>query len=240
MRAVSFVSVTQQFNTTTSMGRLTLNVLLSFAQFEREVTASVFATRSPPRRRRACGWAVCAARLSVEDRKLLVDQPEAATVRWLFDRYLELGSVRALVEEAKAKGLTGRASRRSNGEVQVTHPFGRGNLYHLLSNPIYVGRIRHRDQIYDGEHEAIIPIDLFERVQQLLANQAPARRSTTNQSEPHLLTGIVFDEAGERLRPVHANKKGTRYRYYVSRQLVDASPQWSRWLAPSLHASLNL
>ena len=82
--------------------------------------------------------------------------------------------------------------------------------------------IRHRDQIYDGEHQAIIPIDLFERVQQLLANQAPARRSTTNQSEPHLLTGIVFDEAGERLRPVHANKKGTRYRYYVSRQLVDA------------------
>ena len=220
---VSFVSVTQQFNTTTSMGRLTLNVLLSFAQFEREVTAERIRDKIAASKKKGM-WmgGVVPLGYRVEDRKLLVDEPEAATVRWLFDRYLELGSVRALVEEAKAKGLTGRASRRSNGEVQVTHPFGRGNLYHLLSNPIYVGRIRHRDQIYDGEHQAIIPIDLFERVQQLLANQAPARQSATNQSEPHLLTGIVFDEAGERLRPVHANKKGTRYRYYVSRQLVDA------------------
>ena len=117
--------------------------------------------------------------------------------------------------------MTGRASRRSDGEIQVTHPFGRGNLYHLLSNPIYVGRIRHRDQTYDGEHQPIIPIDLFERVQQQLDNKSPARQSATNRSEPHLLTGIVFDEAGERLRPVHANKKGIRYRYYVSKQLVD-------------------
>lgn len=220
---VSFVSVTQQFNTTTSMGRLTLNVLLSFAQFEREVTAERIRDKIAASKKKGM-WmgGVVPLGYRVEDRKLLIDQTEVATVRWLFDRYLELRSVRALVEEAKAKGLVGRASRRSDGKVKVTHPFGRGNLYHLLSNPIYVGRIRHRDQIYHGEHQAIISIDLFEQVQQVLANQAPARQRPTNQSEPHLLTGILFDEAGERLTPVHANKKGTRYRYYVSRQLADA------------------
>ena len=100
-------------------------------------------------------------------------------------------------------------------------PFGRGNLYHLLSNPIYVGKIRHRDQLYAGEHQPIVDADLFERAQALLATQAPARRSPRNTEGQHLLTGLVFDEAGVRLRSVHANKQGQRYRYYVSKHMIE-------------------
>ena len=103
----------------------------------------------------------------------------------------------------------------------TTRPFGRGNLYHLLSNVIYVGNIRHRDKIYVGEHVAIIDRKLFDEVQQLLKAQAPDRRSPSNQADGHLLTGILYDETGEKLRAVHANKKGVRYRYYVSRKLVE-------------------
>ena len=219
---VSFVSVTQQFNTTTSMGRLTLNVLLSFAQFEREVTAERIRDKIAASKKKGM-WmgGVVPLGYRVENRKLLINEPEAATVRRLFDRYLELRSVRALAEEASSQGLASRASRRRNGTLQATRPFGRGNLYHLLSNPIYIGKIRHRDRVYDGAHEAIIPAEMFDKVQVLLAEQAPERASATNTTEPHLLTGLLFDESGERLRPVHANKKGRRYRYYVSGRFVD-------------------
>lgn len=220
---VSFVSVTQQFNTTTSMGRLTLNVLLSFAQFEREVTAERIRDKIAASKKKGM-WmgGVVPLGYRVENRKLLVDESEAATVRWLFGRYLELRSVSALVDEAKAKGHTGRASRRRDGSIATTHPFGRGNLYHLLSSPIYIGKIRHRDDIHDGEHEPIVASDVFERVQKMLAEQAAKRRSRTNVAGSHLLTGMVFDETGSLLRAVHATKQGKRYCYYVSKQLVEA------------------
>ena len=155
----------------------------------------------------------------VESRKLLIEPTEAQTVRRLFERYLALGSVRALAEEAEATELRGRMTKGS-ASTQVGKPFGRGNLYHLLSNPIYIGKIRHRDLIHDGEHQPIIDTDIFARVQALLAEQAPARSSPENQTDVHLLTGLVYDDTGDRLSPAHATKNGKRYRYYVSNRLV--------------------
>ncbi|MEW9808816.1 recombinase family protein, partial [Mesorhizobium sp. ZMM04-5] len=151
----SFVSVTQQFNTTTSMGRLTLNVLLSFAQFEREVTAERIRDKIAASKKKGM-WmgGVVPLGYRVENRKLLVHADEAKTVRWLFKTYLELKSVRALVDKAASHGHFGRKSIRKDGSTVLTRPFGRGNLYHLLSNVIYVGSIRHRDRIYNGEHDA--------------------------------------------------------------------------------------
>jgi DNA invertase Pin-like site-specific DNA recombinase len=219
---VSFVSVTQQFNTTTSMGRLTLNVLLSFAQFEREVTAERIRDKIAASKAKGM-WmgGVVPLGYRAENRKLVVNDDEADIVRHLFARYLDLKSVRALSEAARAEGLTGRAQRRRNGAIIATMPFGRGNLYHLLSNPIYVGKIRHKDTLHDGEHQAIIAQEVFDQTQALLATQAPVRRNTTNGRQAHLLTGLLVDEAGQSLRSVHANKQGVRYCYYVSRQLVE-------------------
>ncbi|ESY78214.1 resolvase [Mesorhizobium sp. LNHC221B00] len=220
--SVSFVSVTQQFNTTTSMGRLTLNVLLSFAQFEREVTAERIRDKIAASKKKGM-WmgGVVPLGYRVEYRKLVIDETEAQTVRHLFDRYLALKSVRDLVDEVAADGLSKRTRQREDGSVAVTMPFGRGNLYHLLSNPIYIGKIRHKEQVYDGEHERIVTSATFEAVQTLLVSQAPRRRSQANVTQAHLLTGLLFDEAGEKLRSVHANKQGVRYRYYVSKQFVD-------------------
>jgi len=220
--AVSFVSVTQQFNTTTSMGRLTLNVLLSFAQFEREVTAERIRDKIAASKKKGM-WmgGVVPLGYRVEHRKLVIDDAEAKIVRHLFDRYLVLKSVRDLADEAARDGLVTRTRERQDGSVAVTTPFGRGNLYHLLSNPIYIGKIKHKDQIHDGEHEPIIAGPVFDKAQALLSSQAPRRRSTSNVTQPHLLTGLLFDEHGEKLRSVHANKCGVRYRYYVSKQFVD-------------------
>ncbi len=218
---VSFVSVTQAFNTTTSMGRLTLNVLLSFAQFEREVTAERIRDKIAASKKKGM-WMGGNVPLGYEarDRKLIINEQEAATVRFLFERYLQLGSVRLLSEEAQEANLTIRRTRRRNGSVYITRPFGRGNLYHLLSNPIYVGKVRHGEKVYDGEHEAIIAEDQFYRVQKLLADKAPRRSHATNNPDTHLLTGLIFDETGDRLSPTHARKQGVRYRYYVSQRLI--------------------
>ena len=218
----SFVSVTQQFNTTTSMGRLTLNVLLSFAQFEREVTAERIRDKIAASKKKGM-WmgGVVPLGYRVEDRKLLVDDEEAGTVRYLFNRYIELKSVRLLVEDARSRGLKRRLAKQRDGTIRETRPFGRGNLYHLLSNPIYIGKIRHREQVYEGEHEAIIATDLFDKVQALLAEGSPKRMSSFNCRGIHLLTGLLYDEHGNRLRATHANKKGIRYQYYVSGHLID-------------------
>lgn len=158
---------------------------------------------------------------AVVKKKLGLTLVKAKTVRWLFERYLQLKSVRALFDEAASHGHSGRTIKRRDGSSMTTRPFGRGNLYHLLSNVIYGGSIRHRDRIYDGEHEAIIDSGMFEEVQRLLKAQAPTRKSSANQHDGHLLTDILYDEAGQKLRAVHANKQGVRYRYYVSRKLVE-------------------
>lgn len=235
----SFVSVTQQFNTTTSMGRLTLNVLLSFAQFEREVTAERIRDKIAASKQKGM-WMGGGVPLGyrAENRKLRIDEREAVIVRYLFERYLELRSVKALMADATARGFPVRRPRDgeddsqdgsqvdaesspSNASRAGTRRFGRGQLYHVLSNPIYIGKVRHREKIYDGEHEAIIDLETFARVQSLLAEQAPRRQSDTNSTDLHLLTGILFDEDGNRLSPVHTRKGSIRYRYYVSKPPQD-------------------
>jgi DNA invertase Pin-like site-specific DNA recombinase len=224
---VSFVSVTQQFNTTSSMGRLTLNVLLSFAQFEREVTAERIRDKIAASKKKGMwmgGHVPIGYR--VADRKLIVDDASADRVRHLFRRYVELGSVTALTREINGFCQTDDAALRP---TLPSRRVSRGQLYHLLSNPIYIGKIRHRDQTYDGEHRGIIEPPMFEQVQNLLADKAPERRSRSNRSDVHLLTGLVFDETGDRLSPTYANNHGRRYRYYISHRLKTGAAKEGGW-----------
>jgi site-specific DNA recombinase len=220
---VSFVSVTQQFNTTSSMGRLTLNVLLSFAQFEREVTAERIRDKIAASKQKGL-WMGGLPPLGydVRDKQLVVNAAEAEAVREVFRLYLEIGSVRRLKEELDRRGMVTKRRRQAAGEEVGGKPFSRGHLYALLSNPLYVGKVRHLGVHYAGRHEPIVDDATFAAAQARLATQAPSRRTTTNQSGPHLLTGLLFDESGDRLSPTHAVKKGRHYRYYVSHRLIAA------------------
>lgn len=210
---VSFVSVTQQFNTTTSMGRLTLNVLLSFAQFEREVTAERIRDKIAASRKKGMwmGGTIPLGYRAV-DKKLVVNEAAAAIVRSIFQRYLELKSVLALAEELNQNKTVGEAN-------PLRARVSRGRLYHLLSNPVYIGQARHRDTCYEGTHQPIVDAELFASVQALLKEQGPKRRSRSNAADLHLLTGVIFDETGDRLSPAYANNHGKRYRYYISNRL---------------------
>jgi site-specific DNA recombinase len=218
---VSFVSVTQQFNTTTSMGRLTLNVLLSFAQFEREVTGERIRDKIAASKKKGM-WMGGLPPLGydVYERKLVVNQDEAQTVRHIYGRYAELGSVRLLQRELEAQGIvsklrTGRGGRRYGGK-----PLARGALYLMLQNRIYLGEIVHKQQSYPGQHEAIIAPELWQRVQQRLAQNRVERKMSHGVTTPNLLMGLVYDGQGHRMTPTHAVKNGRRYRYYVSRPLI--------------------
>ena len=208
---VSFVAVTQQFNTTSSMGRLTLNILLSFAQFEREVTGERIRDKIAASKRKGM-WMGGNVPLGydVTERKLVVNEPEAETVRAIYQRYLDLGCVRRLKESLDRQGI-----RSKTGQS-----FARGAIYALLANPLYVGEIRHKDLRHPGQHEAIIDRALWDEVQQRLADNRPDREDRSGKVEASPLAGKLFDEAGERLSPSHAVKNSRRYRYYVSRPLV--------------------
>jgi DNA invertase Pin-like site-specific DNA recombinase len=223
-KGASFVSVTQQFNTTTSMGRLTLNVLLSFAQFEREVTGERIRDKIAASKRKGL-WMGGMPPLgyAVQDRKLMVVENEAETVRHIFRRYAALGSVRLLQDELAVQGIrskswVSRSDRRWGGR-----PLARGALYSMLQNRIYRGEIVHKDQHYPGEHPAIIDERLWNEVQARLAANAQARRDGHTYKSPSLLAGLLFDAAGHRMTPTHAVKNGARYRYYVSRPLIASS-----------------
>ena len=220
-RSVSFVSVTQQFNTTTSMGRLTLNMLLSFAQFEREVTGERIRDKIAASKKKGM-WMGGRPPLGydVQDKKLVVNPDEAETVRTLFRLYLELGTVKKLVEESGHLGLVTKRRIRSGGQETGGQPFTRGHLYQLLTNPIYVGEVAHKGVTYPGQHNGIIERQTFDAVRCRLNGNAAERRSATNAKAPSLLTGLVYDEMGDRLCPTHANKKGRRYRYYISKRLM--------------------
>ena len=220
---VSFVSVTQQFNTTSSMGRLTLNVLLSFAQFEREVTAERIRDKIAASKQKGL-WMGGLPPLGydVRDKQLVVNAAEAEVVREVFRLYLEIGSVRRLKEELDRRGMVTKRRCQAAGEEVGGKPFSRGHLYALLSNPLYVGKVRHRGVHYAGRQDPIVDDATFMAAQARLATQAPSRRVATNQPSPHLLTGLLFDESGDRLSPTHAVKEGRRYRYYVSHRLIAA------------------
>ncbi|MGV6872596.1 recombinase family protein [Pseudochelatococcus sp. B33] len=219
---VSFVSVTQQFNTTTSMGRLTLNVLLSFAQFEREVTAERIRDKIAASRRKGI-WMGGTVPLGyrVENRKLIVDEGGAEKVRHLFSRYLELGSVVELAKEVDGQG----------DKLAPQHaPMSRGRLHRLLSNPVYIGKARYHGEVYEGEHEGIIDPAMFEAAQPLLADKSRKRKYRSYSLDIHLLTGLVVDDTGDGLGPTHAYNHGKRYRYYVSRRLRhDPSSKEGSW-----------
>ena len=216
-QGASFVSVTQQFNTTTSMGRLTLNVLLSFAQFEREVTGERIRDKIAASKKKGM-WMGGNSPLGydVRDRKLVVSAPEAELVRHIFIRYADLGSVRELKADLDRDGIVSKVRTSKTGNVSGGKSLSRGAIYKMLSNRIYVGEIVHKDKSYPGEHDAIVSSDLWERVQTQLNDNAVERRAGTNAKDPSLLTELVFDDTGNPLTPSHANKRGVRYRYYIS------------------------
>jgi site-specific DNA recombinase len=198
-QGVSFVSITQQFNTTTSMGRLTLNMLLSFAQFEREVTGERIRDKIAASKRKGM-WMGGNPPLGydINDRKLIVNPAEAGQVRHIFRRYLALGSVRRLAEELRcdkiiSKRLTSAAGRTSGGTTLV-----RGALYLMLQNPIYRGQIVHKHACYPGEHAAILDEDLWSAVAERLASNQHDRDNSTFAESPSLLAGLLHDASGDR------------------------------------------
>ena len=223
-RDISFVSVTQQFNTSSSMGRLTLNVLLSFAQFEREVTAERIRDKIASSKRKGM-WMGGNPPLGYDnvDKQLVVNAAEAQAVRRLFEAYLVQGCVRKVIEITDAEGLT--TKKRSNG--RGGNPLTRGPLYCILTNPIYAGYVRYGKELYEGVHDAIIDRNTWEAVQGNL--KAAAQRSGATTSKQHPLTGKVFAD-GERLTPTHSKKGGRRYRYYITKhtEAGDAA-KISRW-----------
>jgi len=219
---VSFVSVTQAFNTTTSMGRLTLNVLLSFAQFEREVTGERIRDKIAASKKKGMwmGGYVPFGYRPLE-RSLVIEEAEAGIVRLIFTLYLELGTVRDVEAELERRSIAipGRTTRA--GRIYGARSFSRGQLYKLLSNPIYCGEIRHKGVRHPGQHPAIIAPDTFAQVAEQLAANAHERKIGRHARSPSLLAGLIVDAAGNALIATHANKQGKRYRYYISKALHD-------------------
>lgn len=233
----SFVSVTQSFNTATSMGRLTLNVLLSFAQFEREVTAERIRDKIAASKKKGL-WMGGHVPLGFEadGRTLRVNKEEAKTVRVLYDLYLQHGTIRGVKEDADALKLRSKSRTSAKGNRSGGIVLDRGHIYQILTNPIYVGRIRHHSKVYEGMHEGIVEQAIWDNVQVTLQENASRKRgSGLSASEPSLLLGKIFDDTGDRLTPSHSNKKGRRYRYYISRRLVTKAGEkdLSGWRLPA-------
>jgi DNA invertase Pin-like site-specific DNA recombinase len=209
--AVTFVSVTQSFNTTTSMGRLTLNILLSFAQFEREVIGERVRDKIAASRARGM-WMGGPVPLGyrVENRRLVVDDAGAATVRRVFEGFAELGSATRLLPILREEGLVTSTGR----------PFDKGTVYKLLVNRVYIGEAVHKGRSYPGEHEAIIPRELWDRVHAILAESPHGRAAQNRDRPPALLRGLLFGPDGRAMSPTFTRKKGRLYRYYVSQAVL--------------------
>lgn len=229
----SFVSVTQSFNTTTSMGRLTLNVLLSFAQFEREVTGERIRDKIAASKKKGM-WMGGPVPLGydLEDRKLIVNFGEAETVRHLFQRYSELRSLRQLVDELAVHGYRTKQRTYKDGRTVGGIAFRTGSIAQLLKNPIYAGKVRHNGNIYDGEHDAIIDEALFDAVQTVFTNNRRDNALGKKAKNPSLLAGRITDPDGRPMTPTHAGNGAKRFRYYVSRTAPGAD-KTSIWRLPS-------
>jgi DNA invertase Pin-like site-specific DNA recombinase len=218
---VNFVSVTQSFNTTTSMGRLTLNVLLSFAQFEREVAGERIRDKVAASKKKGI-WVggVVPLGYRLDGRKLAIHEAEAATVRMIFERYLHLGGLTPLLTELHKGGVTTRQRVLSTGKTVGGIPLRGGALGYLLKNRMYIGELNHLGQSYPGEHPPIVDRELFDAVQaKLVDNRATAHHRQA--ASEALLIGRIFDNRGNRMTPTHSRKNGARYRYYTSRALAD-------------------
>jgi DNA invertase Pin-like site-specific DNA recombinase len=215
-KGVSFVSVTQQFNTTTSMGRLTLNVLLSFAQFEREVTGERIRDKVAASKKKGM-WMGGIVPLGYDhkDKRLHVSEAEAKQVRHIFDQYLRLGSVFDLYDYLKENGYRSKQRVSPDGASGGGSVLSRGTLYHLLSNPAYIGKTRHGGKLYEGQHKAIIDQKTWDQTAELLASNRVKRRTSHNLASGRILLGLLFDQQDHRFTPTHSSKKGQRYAYYT-------------------------
>jgi site-specific DNA recombinase len=234
-QGVSFVAVTQQFNTTTSMGRLTLNVLLSFAQFEREVTGERIRDKIAASKRKGIWMGGCPPiGYDVCDRRLVINHADAETVRQIYQRYLKTGSVPKLKKALDRDSVVSKVRVSRKGNRSGGQSFSRGALYELLSNPIYVGEIRHKQERHPGQHEAILERKLWEKVQKRLRDRTVRPTVPQTKVSPSPLAGKVFDETGEPLYVQAAVKDRRRYRYYVSKALVrDSKVEGQRgWRVP--------
>ncbi len=246
-KGCSFVSVTQAFNTATSMGRLTLNVLLSFAQFEREVTAERIRDKIAASKKKGL-WMGGTLPLGYDShpdsqrRELVVNPIEAEAVVDLFTLYDRLGNLRLVELEATRRGLLSKALASPSGRRTGGFPFTRGQLHYLLTNPVYIGRIRHKDQSYPGLHPAIIDAALWDRVQaKLIAASARPRGRSATPIEPRVLMGKLRDETGDHLTPTHTKRRGRRFAYYVSNRLITGGTDPAGWRLPAeaLEASIR-
>ncbi|MFN7114911.1 MAG: recombinase family protein [Alphaproteobacteria bacterium] len=217
---VTFVSVTQSFNTTTSMGRLTLNVLLSFAQFEREVTGERIRDKIAASKKK--GMWMGGARptgYDVQDKQLVINHAEAELVRLLFQKYIELGCVRRLKEYLDFQGIKTKNWTSRKDRVHGGTSFGRGILYKILSNPIYIGKIRHKEKTYEGQHEPILSYPIWDRTQEMLL-KATVSSKEKPAVEGNLLKGKLFDYVGNPYSPVFTSKGARQYRYYTNQALL--------------------
>ncbi len=240
----SFVSVTQAFNTASSMGRLTLNVLLSFAQFEREVTAERIRDKIAASKKKGL-WMGGVPPLGYDPdpdpkiRGLVVNAPEAETVRAIFALYADLGCLNAVMLRANELGLRSKLHHFKSGRVQGGNPFSRGQIYALLRNPIYIGKIRHKAQVWDGLHKAIVDEEAWDRVQAKLqtASSRPRGRKvaalSAHDDNPASLMGKLRDETGDRLTPTHTRRHGRQIRYYVSNRLICGGTDPTGWRLPA-------
>ena len=219
---VSFVSVTQQFNTTTSMGRLMLNVLLSFAQFEREVTGERIRDKIAASKRKGM-WmgGVPPIGYDVKNRRLVPNEAETKTVRHIFTRFVELGSSTHLVKELRLDGVTSKAWTTQDGRTRRGVPIDKSLIYKVLNNRAYRGEIAHKGAWYQGEHPPIISAKLWDDVHAILETNGRVRANHTRATTEFMLKGIVFGEDGRALSPSQSTKKsGRRYRYYVHQREV--------------------
>ncbi|MDU8944353.1 recombinase family protein [Ovoidimarina sediminis] len=233
----SFVSVTQAFNTASSMGRLTLNVLLSFAQFEREVTAERIRDKIAASKKQGM-WMGGLCPLGYDPhpdtqvRELVVNDAEAKTVRALFELYEQQGKITDVERAASEAGLRSKQHRFSSGREQGGGHLSTGQIYKILTNPVYRGQIRHKDKTWPGRHPAIVNADLWTRVQEKLQAASRRKRGRTSDAETAPLTGKLWDETGDRLTPTHSLKAGKRHRYYVSNRLITGGPDPTGWRLP--------
>jgi len=212
---VTFVSVTQSFNTTTSMGRLTLNILLSFAQFEREVIGERIRDKVAASKARGM-WMGGKVPLGydVANRKLVVNEAEAARVRRVFELFVETGSGVETVRRLQAEAVTAKSGR----------PLDKGDVYKILNLRTYIGEVTHRGNVYRGEHEAIVPRDLWDRAHVILQVSPRTRAAQNRQHAPALLKGLIFGVDGRALSPTHSVKNGRLYRYYVAQSVLKGGP----------------
>lgn len=211
----SFVSVTQQFNTSNSMGRLTLNVLLSFAQFEREVTSERIRDKIEASRKRGM-WMGGTVPLGYDnyDKKLFINEEEAKTIRAIFDYYLEKRTVKKALHKINHQGFR---TKKQKGQRPGGLNFSEGHFYNILKNPLFIGKVRHNGKIFDGNHEPIIDMDTWDKVQKLIDENRVNRKIGKNFSYPSLLTGLLYTSDGERMTPSHCSKRGIRTRYYITK-----------------------